>query len=112
MTAKEVEARIKAYADMASRRLGVSRRTFLASSGGIAASFLAMNEAHGADYFKVGKDELFEPEAHARNAPPRDLFVLDEQPPSHSNGKAPKRAMPAIEKEPDEVEMESELARV
>jgi uncharacterized protein len=76
---KEVEARIKEYAEHAAKKLGVSRRKFLASSGGIAASFVAMNEAHGAEYFKVSKEEMFEPGAHAQNAPPADLFVLDDQ---------------------------------
>jgi len=76
---KEVEYRIKEYADRVSKKLGVSRRKFLASSGGIAASFVAMNEAHGAEFFKVSKDEMFEPAAHAKNAPPADLFVLDDQ---------------------------------
>ena len=76
---KEVEHRIKELAAAAARKLGVSRRQFLASSGGIAASFIAMNEAYGKEYFKVSKDELFEPAAHASNAPPRDLFVLDDQ---------------------------------
>ncbi len=76
---KEVEARIKEYAATVSKKLGVSRRQFLASSGGIAASFLAMNEAHGAEFFKVSKEEMFEKEAHAKNAPPADLFVLDDQ---------------------------------
>src|SRR5205814_9874733 len=76
---KEVEARIKAYAATAAKRLGVSRRKFLASSGGIAASFLAMNKAYGIEYFKVSKDELFEPAARAANAPPNDLFVFDDQ---------------------------------
>ncbi len=76
---KEVEYRIKELADRVSKKLGVSRRKFLASGGGIAASFIAMNEAHGAEFFKVSKDEMFEPEAHAKNAPPADLFVLDDQ---------------------------------
>jgi hypothetical protein len=76
---KEVEARIKNYADHAAKKLGVSRRKFLASSGGIAASFIAMNEAHGAEFFKVSKDELFEPAAATGNAPPADLFVFDDQ---------------------------------
>ena len=76
---KEVEFRIKELADRASKKLGVSRRKFLGSSGGIAASFIAMNEAHGAEFFKVSKDEMFEPDAHAQNAPPRDLFVFDDQ---------------------------------
>ncbi|MGZ6124576.1 MAG: amidohydrolase family protein [Myxococcales bacterium] len=76
---KRVEARILELAAEASKKLGVSRRQFLASSGGMAASFLAMNEAHGAEFFKVSREEMFEPEAHARNAPPSDLFVLDDQ---------------------------------
>jgi len=76
---KRVEARIRELADGAAKKLGVSRRKFLASSGGMAAAFVAMNEAHGAEYFKVSKDELFEPEAHSNNAPPSNLFVLDDQ---------------------------------
>ena len=76
---KQVEIRIKDLADHAAKKLGVSRRHFLASSGGMAAAFVAMNEAHGAEYFKVGKEEMFEPGAHAKNAPPSNLFVLDDQ---------------------------------
>ena len=75
---KRVEARIKEIADQASRKLGVSRRRFLAGTGGMAAGFLAMNEVYG-QFFKVDHDELFEKEAHARNGPPADLFVLDDQ---------------------------------
>jgi hypothetical protein len=76
---KEVEARIKDYAATVSKKLGVSRRKFLASSGGIAASFLAMNEAHGVEYFKVSREELFEPAARGANGPPDDVFVFDDQ---------------------------------
>src|SRR5438105_7296221 len=76
---KEVEHRIKELAATAAKKLGVSRRQFLASSGGIAASFIAMNEAYGAEFFKVSKDEMFEPAVHAENAPPSDLLVLDDQ---------------------------------
>src|SRR2546427_10036478 len=49
---KRVEARIKQLADAASKKLGISRRAFLAAAGGIAASFLAMNEVFGR-FFKV-----------------------------------------------------------
>jgi hypothetical protein len=76
---KRVEFRIRELAEHASKKLGISRRKFLASGGGMAAAFIAMNEAHGAEYFKVSKEEMFEPEAHAKNAPPSDLFVLDDQ---------------------------------
>jgi hypothetical protein len=76
---KQVERRILELSDRAARRLGVSRRQFLAGTGGFAVSFLAMNEAHGAEFFKVSKEEIFEAEAHGRHGPPRNLFVFDDQ---------------------------------
>ena len=84
-TAKQrrVEARIKEMAAAASKRLGVSRRRFLASSGGMAAAFLSMNEAFGSDFFNVDRNELFERDAHSHNGPPDDLFVFDTQ--THMN---------------------------
>jgi hypothetical protein len=75
---KRVEARIEELADEASRKLGVSRRQFLGSSGGMAAAFLAMNEVFGR-MFDVSLTELFEPAAFAQSAPPKDLFVFDDQ---------------------------------
>jgi predicted TIM-barrel fold metal-dependent hydrolase len=75
---KKVEARIKQIADDASRKLNISRRQFLASTGGMAAGFLAMNEVYG-QMFKVDPEELYERGAHDRNGPPADLFVLDDQ---------------------------------
>ncbi|TMI14073.1 MAG: hypothetical protein E6H38_08900, partial [Betaproteobacteria bacterium] len=44
---RQVELRIAELATEASRRLGMSRRRFLASSGGMAAAFIAMNEVFG-----------------------------------------------------------------
>ena len=44
---RRVEARIAAMADDFGRRQGVSRRKFLASSAGMAAAFLAMNDVFG-----------------------------------------------------------------
>jgi len=75
---KHVEARLKELADHASKKLGISRRSFMTTSGGMAASFIAMNDVFG-KFFKVEKEEMFEPEAYARNSPPKDLFVLDDQ---------------------------------
>jgi hypothetical protein len=75
---KQVEARIKELADSASKKLGISRRKFLASTGGMAAAFLAMNEVFGR-FFNVSPVEMFEPEAYAAEAAPRNLFVLDDQ---------------------------------
>ena len=44
---RHVEARVKELADKASKKLGISRRQFLESAGGLAASFLAINEVFG-----------------------------------------------------------------
>jgi hypothetical protein len=41
---RQVEARIAELSEQASRKLGIDRRRFLASTGGMAAAFLAMNE--------------------------------------------------------------------
>src|ERR1700675_4130743 len=75
---KQVEARIKELADTASKKLGISRRKFLASSGGMSAALLAMNDVYG-KFFKVDPVEMFEPEAAAKNGLPKDLFVGDDQ---------------------------------
>jgi uncharacterized protein len=74
---KEVEARIAALADQTGQSLGMSRRRFLASSGGVAAAFISMNEVFG-HFFAVSPVELFG-SAQAAEAVPRDLFVFDDQ---------------------------------
>jgi len=75
---KHVEYRIKELADEAAKRLGQSRRQFLMGTGGLAASFLAMNEVHGKT-FNVKPVEMYEPAAYAENGLPRDLFIFDDQ---------------------------------
>jgi hypothetical protein len=75
---KRVEARIQELADSASKKLGISRRQFLASQGGMAASFLAMNEVFGR-FFDVSPEEMFEPAASAATGLPPNLFTLDDQ---------------------------------
>ncbi len=75
---KRVEARLDELVQDASRRLGLSRRQFLAGSGGMAASFLAMNEIHG-QFFDVDPLSLLVPEAYAAAATPSDVFVFDDQ---------------------------------
>lgn len=74
---REVEARIAEIAGRAATTLGMSRRRFLASSGGMAAAFLAMNEVFG-EFFKVDPLELMGT-AHAQGGLPKDLFVFDDQ---------------------------------
>jgi len=75
---KRVEARIKELADRASKKLGISRRKFLASTGGMAAAFLAMNDVFGR-LFNVSLIEMFEPAAFAASGAPSNLFVFDDQ---------------------------------
>ena len=75
---KEVEARLMALSAHAAKRLGMSRRRFLATSGGFAASFIAMNEVFG-KFFDVRPIEMLVSEAYAHGGPPNDLFVFDDQ---------------------------------
>jgi predicted TIM-barrel fold metal-dependent hydrolase len=76
---KHVEFRVNELADRAAKKLGITRRQFLGSAGGLAASFLAINEVFGNKFFKVSEIEMFEPAAAAVNGPPADLFVFDDQ---------------------------------
>jgi len=76
---KRVERRVKELAEKSAKRLGISRRQFLEGTGGLAASFLAMNEVFGQTFFKVSEVEMLEPAAFDENGPPRDLFVFDDQ---------------------------------
>src|SRR5207245_7899236 len=64
--------------DSAAKKLGINRRKFLTTSGGMAACFVAMNEVYG-KFFDVDPVEMFEPAASATKAPPEDLFVFDDQ---------------------------------
>src|SRR6478609_4243652 len=93
---RRVEARINQMAEEAARKLGVSRRRFLMGSGGMAASFLAMNEIYG-PFFDIDPLSLLVPEAYAAAAPPSDLFVIDDQlhmvRGSRYNAAAPLRAL-------------------
>jgi len=75
---QRVEARINELADAASKKLGISRRKFLAGTGGMAAAFLAMNEVFGR-FFNVSPIEMFESAAYAAGAAPDKLFVFDDQ---------------------------------
>lgn len=74
---KQVETRLKTLSGQAARELGMSRRKFLATTGGFAASFLAMNEVFGR-FFDVRPIEMLVPEAYAQNAP-QGVFVFDDQ---------------------------------
>jgi hypothetical protein len=75
---KQVEARLTALSEQAARELGMTRRKFLTTSGGFAASFLAMNEVFG-EFFDVRPIDMLVPEAYAHGGPPRNLFLFDDQ---------------------------------
>ena len=72
-----VERAVAALIGRAAARLGVTRREFLKTSGGVAAALLAMNGVFGR-FFDVQTAELFEPAAFAvqQGAP---YFILDVQ---------------------------------
>ena len=74
---KRVERRIFELADQYSRRLGLSRRAFLQTSGGMAVSFMAMNEVFG-PAFLVNEAEAAEPAASQEMWPKKE-FILDGQ---------------------------------
>lgn len=74
---QQVEARILAEAGRLAKKLGVSRREFLRSSGGMAASFLAMNAVFGR-FFEVAEAEAADAAA-AKEAAGAPLFIFDVQ---------------------------------
>jgi uncharacterized protein len=74
---KRVEARIKHLADELGARHGMNRRQFLASSAGMAAAFIAMNDVFGPIY-NVAHAEATEPgAAEARAASLAKQFIFD-----------------------------------
>jgi len=79
-TQKRVERRILELADTNAKRLGLSRRQFMATGCGMAAAFVAMNEIYGSKVFTVDDAEAHEPEliqARAKNL--SGQFVFDVQ---------------------------------
>ena len=72
---EHVEHRLIELADANAKRLGVSRREFLATTGGMAAAFIAMNTVFG-QFFEVDADEMLEPAAHAEKWP-KNQFIFD-----------------------------------
>jgi predicted TIM-barrel fold metal-dependent hydrolase len=65
---RQVEARIKEVAETTAKKLGLSRRKFLATGSGMAAAFAAMNDVYGGRFFEVSAAEAAEPGAAAERA--------------------------------------------
>jgi predicted TIM-barrel fold metal-dependent hydrolase len=81
---QHVEARVLDALDRVPKRLNISRRHFLATSAGLAASFVALNEvfrryAFGDTLFRVAEESGFDHAAFVADGPPSDLFVFDDQ---------------------------------
>ncbi len=72
---RNVERNLNEIADATSKKLGISRRKFLASSGGMAAAFLAMNSVFGKS-FEVDENELYDGSATAEKFPKKP-FIFD-----------------------------------
>src|SRR5688572_28417057 len=72
---KRVEHRLLEIASESSKKLGISRRKFLAGSGGMAAAFLALNSVFGR-FFDVDEAELFEI-ADGDEKFPKKPFIFD-----------------------------------
>ena len=76
---RSVENRLLDMADEISRRMGISRRRFLAGASGMAAAFMALNAVHG-PLFLVDPAEAADPGAAAqRLAKLQDQFIFDVQ---------------------------------
>ncbi len=76
---QQVEARIKDMADDLGRKHGMNRRQFLASSAGMAAAFVALNEVFG-QIFDVSPAEAATPDvADERARALAGQFIIDDQ---------------------------------
>jgi len=69
-----VEAEVLNLAQSGAKYIGVDRRSFLRSSCGMAAAFLAMNAVYG-KFFQVEAAEIFDAAAASK----RDFFIFDVQ---------------------------------
>jgi predicted TIM-barrel fold metal-dependent hydrolase len=84
---KQVEEMIGRMADERSKKLGMGRREFMASSMGMATAFLASNRVYGSNFWNVEEAETYEAAAHDEKWPKGEYFVFDVQ--SHFTNGAP-----------------------
>jgi uncharacterized protein len=76
---REVETRLMDMADNISKRQGISRREFLASSAGMAAAFLAMNRVYGPLFDVTSAEAAEKGVADARASRLSHQFIFDVQ---------------------------------
>jgi predicted TIM-barrel fold metal-dependent hydrolase len=84
---KAVEELIGRMAEEKSKKLGMGRREFMASTMGMATAFLASNKVYGGNFWNVEEDETLEPAAHKEKWPKDEYFIMDVQ--SHFTNGAP-----------------------
>jgi predicted TIM-barrel fold metal-dependent hydrolase len=82
---KRVQHHLIRLADHNAKLLGISRRQFLATSGGMAAAFMAMNSVFG-KFFDVDASEMIEPTAYDEKWP-KNQFIFDIQTHHVSSGR-------------------------
>jgi len=75
---KKMETLIGEMSAEKSKKLGMDRRSFMASSMGLATCCLASNKVYG-QVFDVDEAETFEPQATAEKWPKDEYFVIDVQ---------------------------------
>ena len=75
---KQVESLIGEMAETKSKKLGIDRRAFMASSMGLATCFSAMNKVYG-QAFDVDEAETMEEDATEEKWPKGEYFVMDVQ---------------------------------
>jgi len=94
-TDKRVEQIILDSAERYSKKLGIDRRTFLRTTGGMACAFLALNKVFG-KFYDVDEVEIYEPAATEEKLP-KGVFIFDNQTHFCQDGmKTNLRAMPFL----------------
>src|SRR5213592_3536708 len=75
---KQVESLIGAMAEEKSKKLGMDRRSFMASSMGLATAFLASNKVYG-NHWDVEEVETVEAAATEEKWPKGEYLIIDVQ---------------------------------
>ncbi len=76
---KQVEVLIGQMAEEKSKKLGLDRRVFMASSMGLATAFLASNKVYGSRFWDVEEVETLEPASTEEKWPKGEYFIMDVQ---------------------------------
>ncbi|HEY7545003.1 MAG TPA: hypothetical protein VID27_08980, partial [Blastocatellia bacterium] len=75
---KKVEQLIGEMSEARAKKLGMNRRTFMASTMGLATCFLAQNKVFG-KCWDVDEAETWEPAAYDEKWPKNEYFIIDVQ---------------------------------